>query len=96
MNITLDTEINIAPDVYFQNIGGEAVLLDLKSGKYFGLDEIGSHMWQLLNEYKNLRKVYTTLTDEYEVEPARLETDLLNLVTVFIEKELMVASTSIQ
>jgi len=77
MNPTLTDSVTLSQEVLFQEIGGEAVLLDLASESYFGLDDVGTRIWQLLQEHSSLRKVHEVLLDEYEVAPARLEQDLL-------------------
>ncbi len=88
MTINLDTYINISGDVYTQEIGEETILLDTQGGRYFGLDPVGTRMWQLIREHGALRSVYEVLLTEYDVAPDRLETDLLALVTKMVEKGL--------
>ncbi len=46
----ISCEARISPDVLFRELAGEAVLLDLKSQRYFGLGEVGTRIWQLLDE----------------------------------------------
>ena len=65
-----------APDVLIQTVVGEAVLLDLRSQKYFGLNEVGTRAWQLLQETGDAGAVYERLGHEYDVDPAQLERDL--------------------
>lgn len=72
--------ISIPDDVLFQNLDGEAVLLNLQSGKYFGLDLVGTRVWNLLVEHGALPTTYQTLLKEYEVDADRLQSDLLALV----------------
>jgi hypothetical protein len=76
----IETRISIPNDVLFQNLDGEAVLLNLQSGKYFGLDPVGTRVWNLLVEYGTLPTTYQTLLEEYEVDAERLQSDLLALV----------------
>jgi len=64
----------------FQEIGGEGVILDLASSTYFGLDEVGVRLWQLLQVNPDLQAACDTLLSEYDVEPDQLEQDLLKLV----------------
>ena len=77
---TLLNTIRIPPDVLFQDVGGEAVLLDLAGGSYFGLDDVGTRIWQLFVEHGSLQLVQQIMLEEYAVEPTRLEDDLLELV----------------
>ncbi|MGE5154677.1 MAG: PqqD family protein [Bdellovibrio bacteriovorus] len=77
MEASLAAQVTTSPDVLFQEVGGEALLLDLKGETYFGLDEVGTRIWQLLQDQSSLRSVYETLLGEYQVKPERLESDLL-------------------
>ena len=88
MTINLDTLLNIPEAVYTQDIDDETILLDIQSGHYFGLDPVGSRMWQLMREHGALRPAYEILLTEYEVTPERLEADLLTLTEKMIEKGL--------
>ena len=50
MNLDLNQTITLSPEVISQEVSGETVLLDLQSENYFGLDEVGTRIWQLINE----------------------------------------------
>jgi hypothetical protein len=80
MELSLRDSIAVAPDVVFRELEGEAVILNLESGIYFGLDEVGTRIWQLIGEHGALQKVFDMMCDEYEVVPDALERDLLGLV----------------
>ena len=77
---TLDSTIQIPQDVLFHELAGEAVLLNLETGKYFGLDEIGTRMWMLLSEHGRVEPVLRALLEEYDVEEAQLSHDLFELI----------------
>lgn len=55
-------------------------ILDLKAGVYYGLDEVGARIWNLLQEPKIVSEIRHTLLEEYDVEPERCERDLLALL----------------
>lgn len=76
----LTSRIARSPDVLVQELDGEAVLLNLESERYFGLDPVGTRVWALLEERTSLDAVHETLLAEFEVEPERLRADLLQLV----------------
>lgn len=88
MTINLDTLLRIPETVYTQEVGEETILLDTQGGRYFGLDPVGTRMWQLLRKHGLLRPVYEILLTEYNVEPTRLEADLLALTAKLIDKGL--------
>jgi len=77
----LSQRVVLSPEALFQEIGGEGVILDLKSASYFGLDEVGVRLWQRLQIDPSLQAACEILLAEYDVEPAQLEEDLLKLVT---------------
>lgn len=62
------------------DLAGEAVILNLKSGVYYGLNEVGAYIWQLIQEPKTVTAIRDTLLQEYEVESARCQHDLLALL----------------
>ena len=94
--LTLDTKIDIPKDVLFREVhdqtGGGTVLLNLASGKYFILDDVGTRMWQLLNEHKELKPTAQAMLDEYAVEPRQLEQDLLDLTAKLLDHGLLQVS----
>ena len=78
---TLDSRVEVNEDVLFQELQGEAVLLNLKSGIYFGLDAIGTRIWQLFSKHEALSAVAQAIVEEYEVTLDSCEADLLTLVS---------------
>ena len=89
MNLSLSQQAKPSDDVLFQEVGGEAVLLNLASESYFGLDPVGTRIWVLLTEDAALQRAFDILCDEYEVEPERLQADLLGLVDKLAEAGLV-------
>jgi Coenzyme PQQ synthesis protein D (PqqD) len=72
--------VTIPPEVMARQIGDETVILDLASGNYFGLDPVGTRVWQLLAEGKTLAATCDILLGEYDVSRQDLERDLVRLV----------------
>lgn len=71
----------LSPDVISQEVSGETVLLDLDRECYYGLDAVGTRIWQLIRDVGELGTIYNTLLEEYDVEPSRLQADLEALIT---------------
>jgi hypothetical protein len=80
MSISFAMRASIPPDVMIQELAGEAVLLNLKSERYFGLDEVGTCMWRSLTTSPTIQATYEKLLTEYEVEPDQLRRDLNDLL----------------
>lgn len=77
---SLSRKITISPEVLVQEVGGESVLLDLANEHYFGLDAVGTRIWQMMANLGDLRDVHRAMLDEYEVEDQCLSADLDDLV----------------
>lgn len=83
--LTLAHRILRSEEVLFQNLDGEAVLLDLASETYFGLNDVGTRVWELLEASPTLGEISAQLQSEYDVEPARVEADVFDLATRLLE-----------
>ena len=65
------------------------MILNLKTGTYFGLDAIGTRMWTLIGDLRDTDKVLEALLAEYDVEEARLRADLDELIRQLVRHELI-------
>ncbi len=83
--LDLSTIVTPSPEVLVQELDGEAVLLNLESERYFGLDDVGTRVWQHLLEHRRLERVCEEMHKEYEVDESRLRADILRLVEELIE-----------
>src|SRR5881409_1384530 len=71
------------------DLAGEAAILNLKSGVYYGLDAVGARIWQLIQEPRTVASIRTVLLSEYEVDPDRCERDLLLLLHALADAGLL-------
>ena len=78
----LNKKVTFADTVFAQEVDGEMVLLDMESENYFGLDEVGTSIWQSMQENAVLSEVFKNLLAQYDVGEEVLENDL----KVFVEK----------
>jgi hypothetical protein len=79
----------VAPNTLYREIQGEAVLLHLDSGEYFGLDDVGTRVWQLIVEKGDLAAVEATMLEEFDVDPSRLSHDLQQMIKELVAKRLV-------
>ena len=77
MNLSVNDSLAICREVVFRELGDEAVLLNLRTGTYFGLDPVGANIWRLIVQHGSLARVLEAMLEEYEAEPQTLERDLL-------------------
>jgi Coenzyme PQQ synthesis protein D (PqqD) len=67
----------------------EAVLLNLETEEYFGLDETGTRMWQLLTAAPNIDTAYRELLEEFDVESELLRSNLMELLGRLVDSGLL-------
>ena len=80
------------PDVLIQDLEGEAVLLNLTNGQYYGLDKDSYHMYKVLISSASVEAAYASLLQEYEFEPVQLRTDLEKFLAHLFENGLVTYS----
>jgi hypothetical protein len=78
--LSVDSVVIAAPEQVSCDLAGEAAILNLKSGVYFGLNPIGARIWELIQEPKGAKEIVLSLLDEYDVEPERCEADVMQLL----------------
>jgi hypothetical protein len=71
------------------DLAGEAAILNLQSGTYYGLDPIGARVWNLVQEPATFAEIRDALLDTYDVERPNLESDLRDLLNQLAEHGLV-------
>jgi hypothetical protein len=74
------TEFSIVtrmPDQVSCDLSGEAVILNLNSGMYYGLDEIGALIWAALEQPRTLQYLSETILQGYEVDKETCDSDVM-------------------
>jgi hypothetical protein len=78
-----------AEDVLFQRLGDETVLLNLRTEQYYGLDPVGSRIWQLLEQDGRAEHVLAAMLSEYDVDENTLRADVERIVNELIDASLL-------
>jgi Coenzyme PQQ synthesis protein D (PqqD) len=89
MEISFGMRASVPADVLVQELQGESVLLNLRSGRYFGLDPVGTSMWATLTKAQSLQAAYDALLAKYDTDGPRLERDLRALLERLVEHGLL-------
>ena len=87
--VLLDSTIVRSSDQVSTDLGGEAVILGLRSHEYFGLEDVGVRIWGIIREPKTVRDILDTLLNDYDVEPKRCESDLLAVLQEMADEGLI-------
>jgi len=69
-----------AGDLLASAFGAELVILSLKDGVYYGLEDVGARIWGLLQHPITVSAIRDALVAEYDVEPERCGRDLVALL----------------
>ncbi len=80
MEIDFSQKVSVPDSVLFRNLDGEAVLLNLDSEEYFGLDSVGTDIWQAVTGDGSIEEAYVSLLAEYDVDAAQLRTDMSEFI----------------
>jgi hypothetical protein len=70
-------------------LGDETMILSLENGVYYGLDPVGSRIWELLNESGSVAQIREALVEEFDVDPERCERDVLALIRQLLHERLV-------
>ena len=74
--INPETIINRSEEAVSAEVDGTAVMMSVESGKYFGLDEIATRIWDLVEEPKSFEALCDALTAEYDIDKENCKTDV--------------------
>jgi hypothetical protein len=83
------TPIDIPTDVLSRELDGEAVLLDLRSGRYFGLNGTGARVWALLKDGLERTQIADAIVEEFEVDAEIARADVDVFIVALTERGLI-------
>ena len=89
MIVALDGRAFATSRVLCKDLGDEAVLLDLETETYFGLNAAGSRLWSLLTTSPTIRDAFAVMLEEYDVAPDELERDMGALINDLVGRWLL-------
>ena len=84
-----DSVVQASPSQASCDLEGEAAILNVETGTYYGLDNVGARIWQLLQKPSRVADIRDTIVAEYDVERERCENDLLKLLDDLAEAGLV-------
>lgn len=86
----LEDKVCASDDVVAKEVGGEIVLLDLASGTYFGLNEVGGRIWQMIDGQScTLAQIYAVIEAEYDAEAQQVRADVMTLLDELRQRQLI-------
>jgi Coenzyme PQQ synthesis protein D (PqqD) len=87
--IPLSAIVVVADDVLSSELGTEHVLLNLRDGTYYGLDDVGSEIWKLLQKPVSIVAICDAIVETYDVNPEHCRHDVVRLLGELVERRLV-------
>lgn len=87
--IKLHTTIRRNPELISTDVDGEKVMMSIENGEYFGLDSVGSRIWELIENPIKVESLVDILIDEFDVSKEQCEMDTLEFLYDLREKNLI-------
>jgi hypothetical protein len=87
--ISRDSTVTVTQVQVSCEVNGETVILHFDSGNYFGLNDVGTLVWKMMEQPRSVRELRDAILSEYDVEPEQCERELLDLLKELRERELI-------
>jgi hypothetical protein len=87
--ISFGDRVTVPSNILIRFLDQESVILNLNTEKYFGLDAVGTRMWQLVTSSPTIDAAFFQLIEEYDVEPATLRIHLAELLEHLLDNGLI-------
>lgn len=83
-------------DLASPELDGETIILDARSGQYYGLDREAGRVWSLIQESTTVLELFNRIASETNIEPEISQTGIIKLVQQLFDEGLIMLSTSSQ
>jgi hypothetical protein len=87
--ITLGSVVKVSGSQVSADLAGETAILNLDAGIYYGLDQVGSHIWNRIKQPCSVRDLKEDILHEFEVGPVNCEADLLEFLNRLLDQRLI-------
>ena len=78
--------------VLVERVDEETVLLDVDSGSYFALNDVGARIWELCDGERSVDDIVATITAEYDVDTGTARADVAELLSTLAGEQLLASS----
>ena len=85
----MDTQLQLAKNVTFSELDDEAVLLNLNTGSYFGLNHVGVLFIKTLERNISLNQIFKEISEHYGMPMAAVSEDLNKLIESMLDNQLL-------
>ena len=90
MKLSNQTILQRNPEIISSKIDDEIVMMSIEEGKYFGLDPIGSIIWDLLEKPRSLEEIIPLLQEKFDVSDDQCQEDCSTFILEMIDKKTLI------
>lgn len=87
--IDLNTAVRAKSELISSDIDGEIVMMDIEEGSYYGLNNVASRIWQLVEKEITVSNVCDALLHEYDVDKKECEKEVIKYLETLVDKKLI-------
>jgi hypothetical protein len=84
--LNLDSTVVHHPGIVAADMDGETVMMSIEAGEYFGLNDVGTYLWEFMAEPIAIKSLCQRVLDSYEVDEATCQTGVLNYVEKLLDR----------
>lgn len=88
--IILQSTVQRNPEMISSDMDGETVMMSIENGEYYGLNPIGSRIWELIENETTVDAVINTLLVEYEVGMEQCKNETLEFLHKLLNNNLII------
>lgn len=93
-SLSNESRVKLTPDQVSSELGAEVVILHVRNGMYYGLDEVGVVIWKKLREGARVADIVTSVVQQFDVGAQQCEQDVLRILGEMIDAQLVTVEPS--
>jgi len=85
MSLSLESRVLASPQQVSCDVADEAVLLSMRDGEYYGLNEVAASIWKLVQEPRTVRQIRDALLGDYaDIDSGECEHAVLSFLNEMV------------
>ena len=89
MEISAESTFSIPESVAWRNVNEEIVILKLKSGEYYTLNEVGQLIWQAISDQQNVEGIAKHVVDQFDVTYEKAMEDVMKFLDNMLKESVV-------
>ena len=95
VEISVESTFNIPESVAWRNVNEEIVILKLKSGEYYTLNEVGQHIWQAISDQQNVQGILNQIVEQFDVTYEKAKEDVMTFLDNMLKESIVLLNENV-